>query len=443
MIYDFNIQNLVTFEDNLKYKGNIPLCVYADFETTAPADDCQSPENRSMYAVSYCLVFAWHPKLNLKRQIVIRGFNHSLSELTDVSYLTSEQLAFRNQRTAEQFTDSIKNVYAKRKNAIAELFNIELKFACDLLTKWYKYKIKSNNLQVSNIVRIQYKRIHPITAETKCKIYNFLLDVTPKGLEHKENEMSYLDFLIRKEHSFIRNIFDKEELQKSRYLKSHEAMRLYIKLVKVAETEIKNVESYDLIYDNDLQEFLKENCPTYEYDLPGLMNDYVIQLYAFFYQCLIDFPTCKFDELKTITTRNMFEKFYKVIKSKVHLHHSHTTGEIKGNCHDFCNLKIRENKETISLIGHNFLGFDIFYMVNGYNSSCWGTKNINMGGTNLTNVNFANISDQIKIIDTLKYYQTTLANLASTAEDFEKSNIKKILSSLKKIIIILSKFGKS
>ena len=121
----------------------------------------------------------------------------------------------------------------------------------------------------------------------------------------------------------------------------------------------------------------------------------------------------------------MFEKFYKMIKSKVHLHRSHTTGEILGNCHDFCNWKIRENKDTISLIGHNFLGFDIFYMVKGYRSSCWGTKDLNMGGTNLTNVNFANISDQVKIIDTLKYYQTTLANLASTADEFEKSNIKK------------------
>ena len=47
-----------------------------------------------------------------------------------------------------------------------------------------------------------------------------------------------------------------------------------------------------------------------------------------------------------------------------------------------------------------------------------------MGGTNLTNVNYANIPNQIKIIDTLKYYQTTLAGLASTTDDKEKQNIK-------------------
>ena len=170
-------------------------------------------------------------------------------------------------------------------------------------------------------------------------------------------------------------------------------MCLYINLVKVAELEIKNVESYDLIYDNDLKEFLKDECPAYENDLPGLIEEiksvevrnfkskipkFTVQLYAFFYQCLIDFPACKFDKLKTITTQNMFGTFYKVINSKVHLHHSHVTGEIIGNCHDFCNWKIRENKDIVSLIGHNFLGFDIFYMVKGYRSSAWGTKDLNM-----------------------------------------------------------------
>ena len=50
-------------------------------------------------------------------------------------------------------------------------------------------------------------------------------------------------------------------------------MCLYIKLVKVAETAIKNVDCYDLIYDDDLQKFLQDECPTYEYDLPGLISE--------------------------------------------------------------------------------------------------------------------------------------------------------------------------
>ena len=54
-----------------------------------------------MFAVSYTLVFAWHPKLKLDRQMIVRGYNHSFEELADVSYLTTEQLAMRNLKTSE------------------------------------------------------------------------------------------------------------------------------------------------------------------------------------------------------------------------------------------------------------------------------------------------------------------------------------------------------
>ena len=53
-----------------------------------------------------------------------------------MSYLSLEQLALRNQKTAEQLNDAVANVYRKKKkNAIVEMFNIELQFACDILNK--------------------------------------------------------------------------------------------------------------------------------------------------------------------------------------------------------------------------------------------------------------------------------------------------------------------
>ena len=48
IIYDFSIQNLVTFEDNLKYKGDLPLTAYIGFETTAPIDSCLNSQDRNM-----------------------------------------------------------------------------------------------------------------------------------------------------------------------------------------------------------------------------------------------------------------------------------------------------------------------------------------------------------------------------------------------------------
>ena len=159
----------MTFEDNLKYKGDVPFCVYADFETTAPTDDYLNPENKSMHAVSYSLIFAWHPEFCLPRQMVVRGYNHSLEELSDVSYLTSEQLAMRNQTTTRQLQDSVLSVHSKRKkNAIAEMFNIELKFACDILMCWYNEKFKKPRTNLSNLDSIEHRRLNPITSDSKC-----------------------------------------------------------------------------------------------------------------------------------------------------------------------------------------------------------------------------------------------------------------------------------
>ena len=105
VVYNFNVQNIVTFKDNLKYMDDLSFSVYADFETTAPNCDFTCPENNTMFAVSYPLVFAWHPKLNLPRQCVVRAFNHSVEDLTDAGYLTEEQLSLRKQTTTEQLRD--------------------------------------------------------------------------------------------------------------------------------------------------------------------------------------------------------------------------------------------------------------------------------------------------------------------------------------------------
>ena len=53
-------------------------------------------------------------------------------------------------------------------------------------------------------------------------------------------------------------------------------------------------------------------------------------------------------------------------------------------------------------------------------------KVLNNGGTNLTQINFSNITGEIKFIDSLKYYQKSLAELASSLTDEEKISIEKL-----------------
>ena len=65
-VYNFNTQNLLTLEENLKYQGDIPLIAYLDFETTAPIDECLDPENRKIFTVSYVIIFSFHPDLDIE-----------------------------------------------------------------------------------------------------------------------------------------------------------------------------------------------------------------------------------------------------------------------------------------------------------------------------------------------------------------------------------------
>ena len=403
-----------------------------------------------MFAVSYSLIFAWHPELCLPRQMVVRGYNHSLEQLSDMSYLTSEQLAMRNQITASQLQDCILNVDSKKGNsrnvqfAIAEMFNTELKFACDVLMCWFNEKFRKTRVNLSNADSTQYRRLNPITSDTKCVICDFGIEVEPKGLKYKENNTSYLDFLIKKEYSFLKNIFDENHLKESKSICNlenyYDKMQLFLYLIKVSEIELKSASFFNEISDDLLEGFL-----THQYDVEGLVENeikkfevkhnktmkmpkFTLQLYSFLYDCLMNFPSVKSDEIKTVATRGFMKEIYSVVNFKVHIHHSHVAGKIHGYSHDVCNWKVRENQLFVPLIGHNFLGFDIYYMVKGYRSVTWGTKEFHMGGINLTNVNFANISSQVKIIETLKYYQTSLANISSTANEIEKRNIKESIN---------------
>ena len=154
-----------------------------------------------------------------------------------------------------------------------------------------------------------------------------------------------------------------------------------------------------------------------------------LKLYAFFNQKIMCFPRTDF-ERETVATNNLFESVHKLLNVKIHLHHSHVTGEIIGYTHDFLgNWVVRQNKDVVSCIAHNFFKFDFYFLLKNIRLSVWRTKDINIGGKNLTDINFATI-DNFKFIDTMKYYQTSLAQLSETLSDEEKENVKTINSAI-------------
>ena len=89
VISKFKNQNLVSYEDNLKYMGNLPFVAYFDFETTTGSSSKILIEEEEMSPISYCLILSFHPKLKIDRLVVVRRFQHTLDQLNN-SYLNSK-----------------------------------------------------------------------------------------------------------------------------------------------------------------------------------------------------------------------------------------------------------------------------------------------------------------------------------------------------------------
>ena len=66
----------------------------------------------------------------------------------------------------------------------------------------------------------------------------------------------------------------------------------------------------------------------------------------------------------------------------------------------------------------------MFYCIKGYRVSAWGSKDLNFGGNNWTNINFGNIGSEIKFIYTLKGYRKSLGELDSTLTEEEKQSVR-------------------
>ena len=449
VVYDFNTQNLVTYENNIKYKGDLPMTLYFDFETTAPTEETiYDPSQKEMFVMSYVIIICFHPDLNFERIIIERSFAHNIIQLSSISYLSSEQMDFIDRKVLSQLKDLAFQVTRKKnKNVLSEMFCVELFLIKDTLLKWFYKKITSANLSIKMKEKQAFENI-PINYETvKCVICDFKLNISPSNYLTSRQEMTYGDFIIRYEHKFLRNIYTPEELKNSNVSTLQEYYSLYSKLIRIYD-ELNNLEMYTSINDidenilneiksfdddNETLEELKENITSIEIKNVNEKDNnvttkkipsFLIKLVIYIYHNLIELPTQVF-HYETIITKMFIKHFFRLARVKYHIHHSHITGKIKGWAHDFCNLALQEKKAELSIVAHNLMKFDAFYVIKGFRGPTWKTKDISMGGSNITNLNFLSI-DNVKFIDSMKYFQQSLANLTSTITETEKNAVEKL-----------------
>ena len=103
-----------------------------------------------------------------------------------------------------------------------------------------------------------------------------------------------------------------------------------------------------------------------------------------------------------LSEKFLINLFYIYIDCHV-VHHSHVTGKIIGHAQEYCNFQVRENYYTIPVIAKNQFRFDFFLFLKVLRPSVWETTDINIGGKNPTNINFAIIKNQVRFTDKVKY----------------------------------------
>ena len=160
--YNFTNQNLVSFQESIGNKGDLPLVAYMNSETIASAQNFLTSEQNKT------LIFAFHPKLNLNRVILQRSFGHSLLKLATVDYLTEDQIKFVGKGLINRLKDCVINVSERRcKNTVAQMFAVELRFLSNCLLKWFNGKFKIQNVEIDHKEKVTYEVFNPIDWKKK------------------------------------------------------------------------------------------------------------------------------------------------------------------------------------------------------------------------------------------------------------------------------------
>ena len=114
------------------------------------------------------------------------------------------------------------------------MFNCELKFVIDICKKWSTEKFIRKNSALDMRSKQEYKKKNPVDfSSAKCAICNFNIALAANN-EPFSQDMTYFSFVVQKEHHFLRNILDPDELKLSKNIKNIEAYFIaFEKFIKI------------------------------------------------------------------------------------------------------------------------------------------------------------------------------------------------------------------
>ena len=154
--YSFDNSQIIDYQGNFKYMGDVPFSVYFDFETTT--GDAVFFDSK-MYIVSYCLIFTLNKSLNMDEIVIYRSFQQTPQHLYDLSHFRQEHVPFFDRTTLRQLKDAASAVLSKEKcTSLAELFSIELKFTIDTFKFWHTKIMKPKFFELDSYDKREWRK---------------------------------------------------------------------------------------------------------------------------------------------------------------------------------------------------------------------------------------------------------------------------------------------
>ena len=301
-----------------------------------------------MYVVSYCIIAVFHPDLKLPHIFIYQSYDQTKKELESLEHFSVviEDYFFNfnenyNWKTFHQLQDAILSVLNKtRKTALAEMFNIELKFTCDCLRKWFDRNIRLDVLDESTIHEYRLNNI-----PENCCICDFPVSSRAQN--------GWFDHICKAEHLFLENLYDSKDLFRMRIV---EYGVFFDKVTSVLDNlddfceslEKENLDNINNGEDNtEIEEIVKkiEKIKTHKNE----ESEECTKKKVLGYLHLQSIPFLSND--KVDAKFPMSEKFllnlYHTHINKPVIHHSHVTRKIIGFAHEYCNSQVRENYYNI------------------------------------------------------------------------------------------------
>ena len=138
------------------------------------------------------------------------------------------------------------------------MFWCELKFVIDLLKNWLADKLFKRFRELDYFTKQKFKNENPINwSKTNCDVCGFCLSTNVSYFPNEKLE-TFLDHVIVKEHAFIRNIYDHDE----------------IKILK----PISTIENYHVAFKKMLHvSSLLKSSYSSESDIESIMNDCIVE----------------------------------------------------------------------------------------------------------------------------------------------------------------------